>query len=137
VPTAVLEPPPHPLVALVSIRTVELRLYRRVVEVRDAQLVIMSHVPLDLRETARAELRSRGVEDDIALDACVLRIGLVLADRGGLPSDRPSTPSWPQDPSLDGEAAGLAALSRVRRSPEVIAAADAALSTATAVRDES
>ncbi|MEU4738999.1 MAB_1171c family putative transporter [Actinosynnema sp. NPDC023658] len=136
VPTAVLEPPPHPLVALVSIRTVELRLYRRVVEIRDAQLAVTGHVPLDVRETARAELRSRGVEDDVALDACVLRIGLALARRGGQPPERPSTPSWPQDPSLDAEAAGLAALADATRDPAVVEAADAALRT-TAGRDES
>jgi uncharacterized protein DUF6545 len=112
VPTAVLEAPPAMLIT-----SLELRLYRRTVEIRDAQLELSGLVPSDMRAAASAL-----VPDELALDACTLVIALYIEREGPV---QPSAPVWERDASLDAEVAALLALSRLMRDPAVLEAAAA------------
>ncbi|HET9141839.1 MAB_1171c family putative transporter [Actinophytocola sp.] len=125
VPGTVLRPPPHPVLDLLSVTTLELRLYRRTVEIRDAQLELTGHVSARLRALARAELGDG--DPGPALDACVLELALRIRQDGGRP-EHPGTVSWSQDASLDGELNQLVELARLVRDPAVRAAADRVLS---------
>ncbi len=72
VPGTVLEQPPRVLL----FRTLRRRLYRRIIEIRDAQMELSSHVPADKHRAAEAALLALGIDDRATLDAFVLHLGL-------------------------------------------------------------
>ncbi|MFS8104945.1 hypothetical protein LFM09_48375 [Lentzea alba] len=103
--------------------SLELRLYRRTVEIRDAQLELAGRVSPDTRASAAMALEEAGLSDPLALDACVLRIGLSSA-----PALHPAeTSAWSADSGLDDEVANLLELNRLLRDPAVVAAAQRCL----------
>ncbi|MGI5507206.1 DUF6545 domain-containing protein [Lentzea sp. CA-135723] len=114
VPSVVLGDPPRWFAG-----PLELRLYRRAVEIRDAQLEVSGRVSPDVRAFAGTALAEAGVTSALALDACVLRIGLALPDAAH-PAE---TSAWSGSSSLDDELADLLALRRELRDPAVLAAA--------------
>ncbi|WP_439656779.1 MAB_1171c family putative transporter [Lentzea sp. HUAS TT2] len=114
VPSVVLGDPPRWFVG-----SLELRLYRRAVEIRDAQLELSGRVSPDTRAFAAMNLEEAGVTDPLALDACVLRIGLT-APQALHPVE---TSAWSSASTLDDELADLLALQREMRSPAVVEAA--------------
>ncbi|HEX8867033.1 MAG TPA: MAB_1171c family putative transporter, partial [Lentzea sp.] len=103
--------------------SLELRLYRRTVEIRDAQLELAGRVSPDTRACAGMVLEDAGVTDPLALDACVLRIGLASPEA----LHPAETSAWSPASTLDDELAALLALSRELRSPAVVAAAERSL----------
>ncbi|SER16921.1 hypothetical protein SAMN05216188_108182 [Lentzea xinjiangensis] len=103
--------------------SLELRLYRRTVEIRDAQLELSGRVSPDRRACAGSILEEAGVTDPLALDACVLRIGLA-SPRALHPAE---TSAWSAASDLDDELAALLALDRALRDPVVAAAAERSL----------
>jgi hypothetical protein len=127
-PGTVLAPPPHPLVAALSIRSTELLLYRRAVEIRDAQMELTSHVPPQMRDAVETVLRQHG-HDDLALDACYLHIGLYFSRRRAAHRANPDASSWSTATDLDGEVAGLLTLARLIRNPIIADAAAQILNT--------
>jgi hypothetical protein len=136
-PETVLQPPPHPLVDLFSIASLELRLYRRIVEIRDAQLELTSYVAPELRAAASAALRHAGRDADPALDACTLLMALRLKQNGAPGAANPGTASWSAEGSVDGEVRTLLALAGLIRSPAVAAAAAVAWSSTAATTGSS
>ncbi|TCO62263.1 MAB_1171c family putative transporter [Actinocrispum wychmicini] len=112
VPGTVLSPPPHPL-SVLAFRTMELLLYRRAVEIRDAQLELIHKVPRAIRDTAEAELSRHGFDHELALDACTLRIALGIKDRA--PATSPCALHWTTATGLDDEIAALLTLSNLMR----------------------
>ncbi|MGM1059970.1 MAB_1171c family putative transporter [Saccharothrix sp. Mg75] len=125
VPGAVLERPPHRLVELLPSGSTDLRLYRRVVEIRDAQLELIGRVPADLRAAARAVSG-----DGRALDACLLRIALSPDLVAVPPGENPGASAWQADAGLDAEVRDLLALARLFDDPGVVAAAGAVVAGA-------
>lgn len=114
-PATVLRPPPHPLVTLLSIRSTELLLYRRAVEIRDAQVELAGRVPAKLRDAIKTALPEG---DELSLDACVLLIALELDHAQATTSDS-DVLSWSSAVDLDGEVASLVALASRIRDPVV------------------
>ncbi|KJK33398.1 hypothetical protein UK23_46205 [Lentzea aerocolonigenes] len=103
--------------------SLELRLYRRTVEIRDAQLELSGRVSPDTRAFAGMALEEAGIGDPLSLDACVLRIG--LASPAALhPAE---TSAWSAASNLDDELDDLLALGREMRNPAVVAAAGRSL----------
>jgi hypothetical protein len=103
--------------------SLELRLYRRTVEIRDAQLELSGRVSPDTRAFAGVMLEEAGVSDPLALDACVLRIGLASPEA----LHPAETSAWSAASNLDDELADLLALSREMSNPAVVAAAGRSL----------
>ncbi|MFI6096019.1 MAB_1171c family putative transporter [Lentzea sp. NPDC051213] len=119
VPTVVLQHPPRWFAG----GSLELRLYRRTVEIRDAQLELAGRVSPDTRAYAGMNLEEAGVTEPLALDACVLRIGLASP-----PALHPAeTSAWSAASNLDDELDDLLALNRQLRDPAVVAAAQRSL----------
>lgn len=118
VPTVALGNPPRWFAG-----SLELRLYRRTVEIRDAQLELAGRVSPDTRAFAGMELEEAGVTEPLALDACVLRIGLA-SPQALHPAE---TAVWSAASSLDDELENLLALQRELRNPTVVAAAERSL----------
>ncbi|GLY46917.1 DUF6545 domain-containing protein [Lentzea sp. NBRC 102530] len=118
VPSVVLGDPPRWCAG-----PLELRLYRRTVEIRDAQLEVSGRVPPDVRAWAGTRLEEAGVTSALALDACLLRIGLALPEAAH-PAE---TSAWSASSSLDEELADLRALRRELRDPAVIEVAQRSL----------
>jgi hypothetical protein len=106
---------------------VELRLYRRIIEIRDAQLALINHVPAETRDTIRTALRARNRDTESAIDACMLRLALHLKTGARTAADPRQTLSWYGDATLDGESAYLLAVAHQMRRPEIVAAASTAL----------
>ncbi len=118
VPSVVLGTPPRWFAG-----SLELRLYRRTVEIRDAQLELAGRVSPDTRALAGVNLEEAGVDDPLALDACVLRIGLASP-----PALHPAeTSAWSAASTVDDELAALLALDGRMRDPAVVAAAGRSL----------
>ncbi|MET9226221.1 MAB_1171c family putative transporter [Lentzea sp. NPDC003310] len=114
VPTVVLGEPPRWFAG-----SLELRLYRRTVEIRDAQLEVAGRVSPDTRAFAAMTLEEAGTTSPLALDACVLRIGLASPDA----LHPAETSAWAAGSDLDEELAALLALQEEFRDPAVVAAA--------------
>jgi hypothetical protein len=119
-PGNVLGPVPTRLADLVSVVAVERRLYRRVIEVRDAQWELNGFVSASMVEDARRAVdASRAAEPDLALEALLLEVAR-QAKRDGLPhagGDHAS--SWSGEADLDEEARRLLAIQRVFAGPWV------------------
>ncbi|MBP2329792.1 hypothetical protein JOF56_010177 [Kibdelosporangium banguiense] len=86
--------PPRPLVLeLLNLRDLELRLYRRVVEIRDGRLALREHIDPRVAEAARAEAAGRGLAGqklDALVEATTLYSAMQAARAG---NDPPSDPS--------------------------------------------
>ncbi|MFE2753100.1 DUF6545 domain-containing protein [Actinosynnema sp. NPDC059335] len=121
VPGAVLLPPPHRFVTLLPTRSIHLLLYRRTVEIRDAQLELTGRVPHTLADAVQTALHDRGRDDDLAFNACALLIGLRLPPATESVPDERLSPSWSTAGDIDHEAAELATLSRLLRDPVILA----------------
>ncbi|MFS8095855.1 hypothetical protein LFM09_01840 [Lentzea alba] len=121
VPSVVLERPPRVLFS-----SLELRLFRRVVEIRDAQIELVGRVSPTLREEARIALN--GTNDE--LDACTLLMALRLTRDGAPTLAEPVELTWAADLGLDGELRSLLALDHAMRRPAVGEAAGRALRSA-------
>ncbi|MFI1917274.1 MAB_1171c family putative transporter [Nocardia sp. NPDC020380] len=105
--------------------SVQDRLYRRVIEIRDALLILQPHLSPEI--TARAaraadDLRISGADRAAAVEAG--RIALALrAHRDGVPPvDRGETFQRPGEPSFPGELAWLVAVATAYRDSPVVAA---------------
>ncbi|EOD70030.1 MAB_1171c family putative transporter [Amycolatopsis vancoresmycina] len=116
VPGTVLDPRSGPFPA----RAFRRRLYRRIIEIRDAQMELTSYVPPAEHQAAEAALRGR---EAAALDACVLHLGLRFKDRATPHPQETRPPARTTDGSLDGELADLLRLRTSMDDPEVIRAA--------------
>ncbi|GHF94154.1 MULTISPECIES: MAB_1171c family putative transporter [Amycolatopsis] len=120
VPGTVLEPPPRLPAAVLPTRTFRRRLYRRIIEIRDAQLELAGYVGPADHEAAEAALRDRGADDPAGRDACVLHLGLQRKDhvppRG--PGPRPAARTT--DGTLDDELADLLRLRTAMGDQQVV-----------------
>jgi hypothetical protein len=111
VPSVVLGDPPGVLGELFALRSLELRLYRRIIEIRDAQWHLAG-------EAAPAVDRGRlpaGITEDelpLATEALVLRTAI----ESGAQPGRPSAPARSGGPDVDGEIRALLVVSRFYRS---------------------
>ncbi|WP_300010193.1 MAB_1171c family putative transporter [Pseudonocardia sp.] len=101
----------------------DLRLYRRVIEIRDALLVLRHRVDGPTADAARSHVRRArpGVDEEPAVVACWL--ALALESDGG----PPAATGWPADPATPAqdiwtsEIAFQVALARFRTQPFVVA----------------
>lgn len=125
-PGYVLSPVRSPWADLLTFRGTEHRLYRRVIEIRDAQWELAGFSSPAMTARAAAELRDaqrpRGGDADLAREALDLEIAR-RAKLAGLPrtDSRASqdSPSWSGGIDLDTETRALLAIQRLRRDPWV------------------
>ncbi|MEV4179710.1 MAB_1171c family putative transporter [Nonomuraea sp. NPDC049709] len=78
-PHIALTPPSPALVELVTVRDLNLRLYRRVIEIRDGRLALMPYLDLDTATAARARAAQAGLSGqalDTAAEAAALHAAL-------------------------------------------------------------
>lgn len=104
-------------------RSVELRLYRRVIEIRDALLILRRHVDRKTVDAARAHVRAAAPEgdEDALVTACWLAVAQAVEERGDAPD--PAVPPTPE-PRTTGDAwtneiTFQEALARVHQAPLV------------------
>ncbi|MFJ9694030.1 MAB_1171c family putative transporter [Kitasatospora sp. NPDC101183] len=120
--------PVHPRWAdLLDLRGVERRLYRRTIEIRDAQWELAGYVSPAMAEAAVGPPSS----EDALLATEALHLELALRARSaGLPcTDAREAAAWTGGADLDAEAGALLALQRLRAEPWVQAAAGGVLAT--------
>ncbi|HWO60045.1 MAG TPA: MAB_1171c family putative transporter [Umezawaea sp.] len=119
-PGNVLGPVPTRTADLLSVVAIERRLYRRVIEIRDAQWELNGFVSAAMVEDARRAVDESGPDEpDLALEALLLEVAR-RAKEGGLPhagGDHGS--SWSGEADLDEEARRLLAIQRVFAGPWV------------------
>jgi hypothetical protein len=116
VPGNVLGTPLSPLADLLRVQGVEGRLYRRTIEIRDAQYELAAYVSPTMAEA---------VTETDAREAILLEVGL-RAKLAGLPHVEPQdTAPWSGGADLDTDARALLAVHRIRRTSRVQALADA------------
>ncbi|MEO6090443.1 MAG: MAB_1171c family putative transporter [Umezawaea sp.] len=114
-PGNVLGPSPGRTADLLSVRAVERRLYRRVIEIRDAQWELNGFLSTPMVEDARGALDGGrwGKEAELALEALLLEVAR-QAKVSGLPhAGGELTPSWSGEVDLDAEARRLLAIQRI------------------------
>jgi hypothetical protein len=113
---AALERPGRKRVDSLRARDVHLRLYRRVIEIRDAQMSLRPFLSSDVRVAAAAEARAlslNGVEAEALVEARQMRAAL----GAGKPVSEPDSFRRAQEGSLRSEADWLAAVARSFRTP--------------------
>ncbi len=122
VPSVVLGDPPGRLAEILPLRSLELRLYRRIIEIRDAQWLLGLLVGDVDAVVDRARLPARITDDELpfAMEALILRTAIESGAHPG-PSAAPS-PAGGHD--IDGEVRALLAVSRFYRSFHATPAAD-------------
>lgn len=111
-----------------GLRDIELRLYRRVIEIRDGMLAVRQYAHGRTRELAQREAHSAGLRDpDLVAEAAWLEVGRRAKMRGGSPyGDAPAAPSGGAD--LNGEVQVLTRIARSRPAIEdVVDRVEAAL----------
>ncbi len=115
-PDVILFSPRRALIELAGVEEVRLRLYRRVIEIRDGMLALRAYLPED---THREAGRFLGPDPDPALvEACAVALALDRRDRGVSPSEMDS--GWTDvGGELADEVAWLGAVSQAGRKPEV------------------
>lgn len=101
------------------------RLYRRVIEIRDALLLLQPHLSPEI--TARAEhvaddLRTPASARDAAVEAARIACALRAYREGAAPADRGETFRRPARPTFLGELTWLAAVSTAYRTSPVVGA---------------
>jgi hypothetical protein len=108
--------PPRPLVLdLLDPRDLEMRLYRRVVEIRDGRLAIQPYLKPHMVETARlqASLEGKTGQDlNVAVEARILAEGLRACRSGAPRPDEPAAAAIPGGPDLHSDTAFLADVAR-------------------------
>jgi hypothetical protein len=118
-PEAVLGPPPTRVAELFSWGTVDLRLYRRVIEIRDIQWLLRGRVGDDVVPWARAVATAEGLDQEqtaALAEARVIHVGLASATLARRTADAPQTPPPCGVPNLDTEARTLLLTNRFFRS---------------------
>ncbi|GDY33087.1 MAB_1171c family putative transporter [Gandjariella thermophila] len=98
-------------------RTTYLRLYRRVIEIRDAILILADHVDTETVERARAHVAAHGVpegEIEAAVTACWLQFASRARAAGEDTRPGPHPRTAPQGDDLPAEIAFLLAVVRAR-----------------------
>jgi hypothetical protein len=114
-PKIALTPPRPLLLDLLDPRDLDMRLYRRVVEIRDGRLAIQPYLKPHMIETARHQASQEGKtgqELNVAVEALILADGL-RAYRSGAPrSDEPMAAAIPGGPDLHSDTAFLADVAR-------------------------
>lgn len=121
-PHIVLGPPPTRREDLLSLRQLEPRLYRRVIEIRDGLLTLRPYVADDVAQSARAAAADAGLvgsERDATADACWLAAA-VAAKRAGHAPDATSDPYIRGASDLPGEAALLCQVADAWRHSPVV-----------------
>jgi len=105
-----------------GLRDIELRLYRRIIEIRDGMLAVRPYASGHSRELAQREAHSAGHRDpELVAEGAWLEVGRRAKMRGGSPYDhQPAAPSGGAD--LDGEIQVLTRIAKLR--PAIGAVAD-------------
>lgn len=110
-PQIALTPPAPALLDRLDPRDLDLRLYRRVVEIRDGRLALQAYLDPDavdrIRERAVAEGRT-GHQLDAAVEVAILTAGLRASSAGVPPPNGPSHAVIRGGPDLDSDTAFLA-----------------------------
>lgn len=110
-PKIALTPPPPALLDRLDPRDLDLRLYRRVVEIRDGRLALQAYLDPDavdrIRERAVDEGKT-GPQLDAAVEAALLTAGLRALSAGVPPPNGPSHAVIHGGPDLDSDTAFLA-----------------------------
>ncbi|MGW3271276.1 MAB_1171c family putative transporter [Streptomyces kronopolitis] len=118
-PHVVLGTPPSRLDDLLSVRNLELRLHRRVIEIRDAALALRTHIPHTLPDRAQTAAASHGLsgpEQDAAVHAFCLRHA-VHASLSSQPPPQTPTTCLPDAPDSTTESAWLTRIRTAYHSP--------------------
>ncbi|ALG09436.1 MAB_1171c family putative transporter [Kibdelosporangium phytohabitans] len=113
--------PPKPLLSeLLDVRDLDLRLYRRAVEIRDGRLALRDHI--DPRVAARARQAAArsgltGQKLDAAVEAATLAAAIQAAATGAAPPETPSPVAAPGGRDLDSDIAFLCDVANAFRVP--------------------
>ena len=134
-PGNVLGTPLSPLADLIRVRGVEGRLYRRTIEIRDAQWELTGFVSPTTADAATAALRAAGHDTDLATEALLLEVALRAALAGLPHADRRDNASWSGGADLDTEARTLLAVNRLRDDDTVRAIAGSVIHNETRADD--
>ncbi|MFE6049314.1 MAB_1171c family putative transporter [Kitasatospora sp. NPDC056446] len=124
-----------PLAEVLDVRGIERKLYRRTIEIRDAQWELAGYVSPAMADAAatglRATRRPPGTDTRPATEAVLEAVLLELALRAkpaGLPcTGAPESAPWTGEADLDTEARALLTLRRLRDDPWVRGAAESVL----------
>jgi hypothetical protein len=122
-PEIALAPPSSPLADALSLRDLNVRLYRRVVEIRDGLLTLRPYVDPRVREDAGALGRSIGLlgdDLDAVAEAATVAAAIRAKGRGHAMVEGDVVAAAPADSDLGAEAAYLTRLSRAYRSSSVV-----------------
>ncbi|MEU2715358.1 MAB_1171c family putative transporter [Streptomyces sp. NPDC007205] len=105
-----------------SPHTIHLRLYRQVIEIRDALLVLQDYVTPETTEHARRHITAHGLREEQvepAFTACWLHAALEARAAAGTPRPNPLASAGPRDDGLRSETDFLFAVLRARTLPVV------------------
>ena len=122
-PEIALAPPSSPMKDALSLRDLNVSLYRRVVEIRDGLLTLRPYVDPRVREDAIALGRSTGLAGDelvTVAEAVTVAAAIRAKRRGHAAADGGLVAAAPADSDLGAEAAYLTRLSRAYRSSPVV-----------------
>jgi hypothetical protein len=112
-PGIALDPPSSRMIDRFRLRDVQLRLYRRVIEIRDGRLALAVHLDPGVIARERAQALSVGlspVDADAAGEAAALLVALQQPDR--VPADGPPPPSPDHSATLPEEVDWLLRVAR-------------------------
>jgi hypothetical protein len=110
-PQIALTPPPPALLDRLDPRDLDLRLYRRVVEIRDGRLALQEYLDPDAVDRIREQAVNEGKTGqhlDAAVEAAILNAGLRARSTGVPPPNGPSHAAIHGGPDLDSDTAFLA-----------------------------
>ncbi|ONI75986.1 hypothetical protein ALI144C_35290 [Actinosynnema sp. ALI-1.44] len=119
-PSIALVPPKHRLSELLDVRDLDLRLYRRAVEIRDGRLALREHIdPRVAADARRSAARSglTGQKLDAAVEAAALAAAIRSVATGAAPPDDPAPGIAPGGPDLDSDIAFLCDVATAFRAP--------------------
>ncbi|MFN8632893.1 MAG: MAB_1171c family putative transporter [Chloroflexota bacterium] len=122
-PEIALAPPSSSLTDALSLRDLNIRLYRRVVEIRDGLLTLRQYVDSRVREDTVALGRSAGYsgdELDVVAEAATVAAAIRAKEQGRAMVEGDVVAAAPADSDLGAEAAYLTRLSRAYRSSPVV-----------------
>ncbi len=124
-PDLALVPPTSTVSDALAVRGLELRLTRRVIEIRDGRLALRTRVPHGVAQTARRQCRVAGLtvdEEQPTVEAACLAAALEARRLGWRPTTPDVMPGTLSATDLGGEVANLLRLAEAyRRSPIVMA----------------
>jgi hypothetical protein len=122
VPDIVLAGPRNRLFDVCTLNAARLRLYRRAIEIRDAQWALRGHMSVALREEARRQARHRGFTGTAlvaVIEACVLEVARRSRLAAGAPPAQGGLAPDEGTADLDSEVRTLLATARASRTPFV------------------